>query len=156
MTIMIDRFFGLHQDVIRAGIWKQMRPGEKDLYVFLMHQSERNRTRQMVVLDADISLNVGVAQRTLCNARKKLQERGMISYSRGSGGKFTYEICNPATRRPYPGHHRQRVVVPKVTPTPKASVPHSRPSPPTPKIPLPPTEDELSKHGLAGIFSPAV
>ena len=154
MTTMIDRFFGIHQDVIRSGIWKHMLPGEKDLYVFLMHQSERYCTRQMAVLDADISLNVGVAQRTLCNARKKLQERGLISYSRGSGGRFTYEICNPATRRPYPGHHRQRVVVPKVTAAPKASddVPHS--SPPTPKIPRPPTDD-LSKHGLAGIFSPA-
>src|SRR5437764_11059587 len=108
MTVMIDRFFGLHQALVRSGVWKQMLPEGMGLYVCSMHQSERLCTRQLTVRDADIDENVGVAPRTLCNARKKLQERGLISYQRGKGGQYTYVICDPKTGRPYPGHYKER------------------------------------------------
>ena len=53
MTLMIDRFFGVHPDVVRSGTWGRMKPGEKDLYIFLMEDSERRCTRRLVVTDAE-------------------------------------------------------------------------------------------------------
>lgn len=94
------------QAVIRDGLWARMRPGEQSLYIFLMHQSERYRTRVIAATDSQISQATGTASRTLCNARKKLQEHGLVQYRAGTGNKYVYTICDPSTRQPYPGDPR--------------------------------------------------
>jgi hypothetical protein len=109
MTVMIDRFFGVHPDVLRAGHWRKMKPGEKDLLIYLMHESERYRSRVLRRRDSEITGLVGVSSRTLCNARKKLQERGLISYSRRQGDEHSYTVCDPSTGSPYPGDARTPV-----------------------------------------------
>jgi hypothetical protein len=113
LTVMIDSFFGIHPSVLRGGLWRRMKPGEKDLYVYLMEESERRQTRELTATDNQITNLVGVAPRTLCNARKKLQERGLIQYERGEGNKLQYTICNPKTGQPYPGNPRDPITVPK-------------------------------------------
>jgi len=95
-----------------------MKPGEKDLYVFLMHESERYCTREITVTDATICEVIGTAPRTLCNARKRLQERGLIRHAAGRGNRYTYTICNPKTREPYPGQPRDPARLPKKEGTP--------------------------------------
>jgi hypothetical protein len=103
---MFRGFFGLHQQVLRSGLWASLRPGEKDLYVYLMEESERFCTLVLKRTDAEIQAAVGTASRTLCNARKRLQERGLIGYRSGDGNKYQYTICDPATGKPYPGAQR--------------------------------------------------
>lgn len=97
MTVMLNSFFGLHPYVVRSGLWARMKPGEKDLYVYLMEESERHRTRIIKATDAAIHELVGVAPRTLCNARKKLREYGLILYKAERGKRYAYTICNPTT-----------------------------------------------------------
>lgn len=109
MTVMLDSFFGLHTHVVRSGLWAKMKPGEKDLYVYLMEQSERRLTRLIKATDADIHDLVGVAPRTLCNARKKLKEYGLILYKAERGNRYAYTICDPKTGTPYPGDPKGRV-----------------------------------------------
>jgi hypothetical protein len=106
---MLDSFFGVHPHVVRAGLWAKMRPGEKDLYVYLMEESERCRTRLIKATDASIHALVGVAPRTLCNARKKLREYGLILYRAEQGNRYAYTICDPKTGAPYPGDPKDRV-----------------------------------------------
>ena len=113
MTVMLDKFFGVHPFVIRTGLWSRMNPGEQSLYIYLMVESERCCTREMKRSDHEITSLVGVAGRTLCNARKKLQEYGLVVCRRGEGNKYTYTICNPATRQPYPGPARDPIVCAK-------------------------------------------
>jgi len=110
---MIGRFFGMPQELFRNGIWKQMKPGEKDLYTCLAHRSERSRNRRLTVSDAEMYEEAGVAPRTCCNARKKLQELGLIEYERERGGRYTYELCDPSTGRPYSGPSNVPVIPPK-------------------------------------------
>src|SRR5579863_5491458 len=112
LTVMIDSFFGIHPWVVRSGLWAKLRPGEVNLYIFLLEESERRCTRQLTVTDEEVR-TVGTAPRTLCNARKKLQEHGLIRYELGQGNKYKYTICDPRTRQPYPGDPRQPIVVPK-------------------------------------------
>lgn len=106
MTVMIDSFFGVHPCLVRSGMWRKMKPGEKDLCVYLMEQSERRCTREIAATDAQVTVAVGAASRTLCNARKTLQERRLIQYRSGQGNKYTYVICDPKTGQPYPGDPR--------------------------------------------------
>lgn len=113
MTVMIDSFFGVHPCLVRSGQWAKMKPGEKDLYLFLMEESERRCTRDLTATDAQITVAVGTASRTLCNARKKLQEYGLIRCNAGHGNRYRYVICDPKTGQPYPGDSRQPIVVPK-------------------------------------------
>jgi DNA-binding transcriptional ArsR family regulator len=106
---MIDRFFGIHQEFIRSGLCAKMKDGENRLYLFVMHKSERFSSLQITATDSEIRSAVGVAGRTLCNARKKLFEYGLICSRRGGGGRYTYTICNPETGKPYPGDPKVRV-----------------------------------------------
>lgn len=100
---MFPRYFGVHQHVIRSGLWARLRPGAQSLYIFLAHQSERTSTRKVAATDAEISAVVGVKQRTLCNARKQLSELELVQSRRGAGNKFTYILCDPETGQPYAG-----------------------------------------------------
>src|SRR5438874_12161293 len=113
MTVMLDSFFRVHPHLVRSGLWAKMKPGQKDLYIFLMAESERCCTREITATDEQVTAAVGAASRTLCNARKKLQEYGLIRYKPGQGNRYRYTICNPKTREPYPGDPRQPIVVPK-------------------------------------------
>jgi hypothetical protein len=107
MTVMLESFFGMHQQIVRSGLWRHMKPGEKDLYVYLMYKSERYRNRELTCTDREITEAVGTASRTLCNARKKLIEQGLIKCERSAGGKYRYVICDPRTNLPYPGASNQ-------------------------------------------------
>jgi hypothetical protein len=110
---MIDSFFGIHPYVVRSGRWAKMKPGEKDLYLYLMEESERRCTREIEATDAQVASLVGSAPRTLCNARKKLCEYGFIRCKAGQGNRYTYTICNPKTGLPYPGDTRTPIVLPR-------------------------------------------
>ena len=109
MTVMFDRFFGVPQSVMRNRIWADMKPAEQSLYICLMHESERYRSRLLRRNDEGLSGLAGLSSRALTNARKKLQERGLLLCKRGSGNVYIYEICNPETRIPWPGDPRERV-----------------------------------------------
>jgi len=103
VTTMFEPFFGLHQEIVRSGLWAKMKPGERSLYVYLMEQSEHYCTRKLKRTDAQVRAAVGTAERTICNARKRLQEYGLIQCTMAEGNKCVYTICDPKTRLPYPG-----------------------------------------------------
>lgn len=155
LTVMLDSFFGLHPHVVRAGLWAKMKPGEKDLYVYLMEESERRRTRLIIATDASIRALVGVAARTLCNARKKLREYGLILYQAKQGNRYAYTICDPTTGAPYPGDPKDRVdrvnrlgSNPPDTPPSLAAAAISPQKPPKADLPL-------ESYGLPGVFGNA-
>ena len=109
MTTMFDRYFGIPQDVMRSGLWAQMKGCERNLYVCLMHESERCSTREIQRTDAVMCNLAGMASRTFCYARKKLQERGLVVCRRGRGNIYVYTVCNPETRLPWPGNPKERI-----------------------------------------------
>jgi hypothetical protein len=160
VTVMIDSFFGVHPHLLRSGLWRKMKPGEKDLYLYLMEESERRCTREITATDAQVTVAVGAASRTLCNARKRLREYGLIHHKSGQGNKYTYVICNPKTGHPYGGDPRVSIVAPRRNRTAK----NGQQSPPAstrrdevqsnfaaPK-PSQPQRTALESHGLPGVF----
>jgi hypothetical protein len=154
---MIDSFFGVHPFVLRSGLWLKMRPGEKDLYVYLMEESERRCTREIVATDSQVTQLVGAASRTLCNARKKLQEHGLIQYRSGQGNRYIYQICNPKTGHPYPGEPRNRALFSETGGPPKREtlfvhLAEQRRSSPRVMTSAPQRESRPEDHGVPGIF----
>ncbi len=109
VTVMFPGYFGIPHQVIRGGLWAKMKPSEQSLYVCLLHESERCSTRELQRTDAQLGDLSGLSTRAFCNARKKLQERGLISYKRGRGNGYAYTICDQHTGRPWPGHPKTRV-----------------------------------------------
>ncbi|HWZ45957.1 MAG TPA: hypothetical protein VNW97_20965 [Candidatus Saccharimonadales bacterium] len=168
MTVMIDRFFGLHQHFVRSGLCRRLRAGEIRLYIGLMHESERRCTRKLNLTDTQIRELVGVASRTLCNARKRLQEFGLLQYHKTTGNMYVYTICQPEKGEPYPGGPKQRIPYekkPPRTPVSWASKPSREPEHQTdltskpvsaPSMPTPnqrPHNLPMSEHGLPNVFS---
>jgi len=109
VTVMFPRFFGVPQKVIREGLWAKMKPSEQSLFVCLLHESERCSTRELARTDAQLYALSGVSPRAFCNARKKLQERGLILYQRGRGNVYIYAICDPEAGLPWPGDPKEPV-----------------------------------------------
>ncbi len=87
-----------------------MKPSELRLYGYLMERSEFYCSREFQMKDCDLQ---GVSPRAACNARKKLQEYGLIQYKAGLGNRYTYTICDPKTKQPYPGDPKIAIVMPK-------------------------------------------
>lgn len=148
MTVMIGRYFGMPQELVRSRIWRKMKPGEKDLYVCLVHRSERYTTRTMTVSDAEVTEEVGAAPRTCCNARKKLRELGLITYKREEGSAYSYELCDPTTGKPYPGPTKVPVIPPKQRKsiiTEQTTSPQVHPPQPVQKKPSSPPWNEIGK-----------
>ena len=129
MTVMIDRFFGVHPEVIRAGLLSRLREGEIRLYLALMERSEYLCTRELTLTDEQFRDLVKVAPRTSCNARKKLQEVGLIQYRRGGGNKYVYVICDPTTGKPYPGDPKVKIPYQKVNETHPSAAPRKTTAP---------------------------
>jgi hypothetical protein len=128
VTVMIDQFFGVHPHLFRSGLWPKMKPGEISLYLYVMHESERYRTRQLRRTDAQVREGTGVAARTLCDARKKLQEKGLLLCSKREGNKFIYTICDPTTRLPYPGDPKIPARYTKIAKPNQLPVPSAQPA----------------------------
>ena len=151
---MIDKFFGVHPFVVRSGLWAKMLPGQKDLYIYLCEQSERYRRRELKRTDAEINAAVGTAPRTLCNARKKLAEYGLIQYRRTDGNKFVYVICDPESGRPYPGDPQQPRTCRKraTTPTNEQSAQAVATENRRPEASTARQKASLEAHGLPGVF----
>lgn len=106
---MFKEFFGVPQAVIRRGLLPEMKPTELSLYLALLHESERFCTRELKRTDEAIMKIAGPRPRSLCNARKNLQERGLILCVRGPGGVYTYSLCDPDTGCPWPGDPREPI-----------------------------------------------
>jgi replication initiation and membrane attachment protein DnaB len=108
VTVVVERYFGVPQQVIRRGTWAKLKPSEQSLYICLLHDSERYSSRELRRTDAQMTELTGVSSRALCDARKKLQEHGLIQYRRSSGNVYVYAICNPETKLPWPGDPKVR------------------------------------------------
>jgi len=113
VTVMLDSWFGVHPQVVRSKLLKQLKPSEILLYLYLMERSEFLCNRVIRARDCDITEAVGLSSRAARNARIKLQECGLIRCVRGPGNVYIYTICDPRTKQPYPGDSDKPMVPPK-------------------------------------------
>jgi hypothetical protein len=103
MTVMFPEFFGVPHNLVRSGLMPRLKPSELALYIGLLHESERYRTREFSRSDQQLHELTGVSKRALRDARIRLQEHLLVLYQLRPGRKCIYVICNPSTGRPFEG-----------------------------------------------------
>lgn len=109
MTFKFPRYSGFPIELLSRGHWAQMSGGAKGLYIVLCGASDRRSSRRFELKDEDVVKMAGVSRGTLKAGRKELSEMGMVVCDREPGGRFTFELCNPKTGRPFPGDPRAKV-----------------------------------------------
>lgn len=113
-------FFPVPWHPVRIGILRLMKGSEAKLWLALMHDFERYRTRELIRTDAQLKDLCCVSPRALRDARIKLQEYGLVLLKRGVAGMYRYTLCDPRTGEPFPGdpkdegRHRSRATDPTI------------------------------------------
>ena len=113
MTTMFTDWFGVPHEPLRSGLWAQMKPSQRSLYIGLLYESERYSTRELARSDKQLRALTGVSPRAQRDARTKLQEFGLIEVHLQPGGVYRYVLCDPATGKPYPGDPGTPIPYPK-------------------------------------------
>jgi hypothetical protein len=113
MTCKFPHFGGYPKPLFRLGYWARMSGGAKGVYIALCDESDNRSTRRFELKDPELAELSGVSKRRLGDARTELSEMGMVVCDREPGGLFVYELCDPKTRRPFPGDPRAKVAYKK-------------------------------------------
>ena len=116
-TKIPNRFFG-------SGLAARLGSSAGFLYVALCDHANRNGSNTFKASDKALASDTGMGTRTICNARQRLCEHGLISFERPEGQSYKYTISKPslewvrleqrlrAKRRPR-ALHAQRAVSPQ-------------------------------------------
>jgi hypothetical protein len=149
MTVMIPRYFGIPQSLYRSREWRTLKTCEKELLIYLYHESEYHSARQLRRSDAQICETTGLCKRSLLTARNGeknkrgeqdtlgILARGLASFELMPDGFHLWTLHDPETMQPWPGDPRTPVrYIPKravqaATPEPtRDNLPPREPEPP--------------------------
>jgi hypothetical protein len=109
MTVMFERFFGVPQSVIRLGKLKELSGTAVKVYIALMHESERYRTRELTLTVAQLKELVGGSSNSHATARAQLVKAGLVQAESYGAEGFIFNLCNPDTGLPFPLHPREEI-----------------------------------------------
>lgn len=88
-TQIPNRFFG-------SGIAASLGPSAACIYLALCDHANRNSDVSFKASDKALASETAIAPRTICNARKKLVEYGLISCKREKGQSHVYTLLKPS------------------------------------------------------------
>jgi hypothetical protein len=97
-------------ELFENGLMAKMSATDIRLCIFLYWQSDRRSSRRFEVPDRDVSRRAGISARALQGARAHLCDFGIITCVKVPGGSYTYELCDPYTRKPYAGDPAEKVL----------------------------------------------
>ncbi len=111
-TQIPNKFFG-------SGTAANLGSSASLVYLALCEHANRESSNTFKASDRALASETGLGTRTICDARKRLCERGLISLSRPEGQSYSYTICKlslewlPLAQRPRPkrkprANHSQR------------------------------------------------
>jgi hypothetical protein len=88
-TQIPNRFFG-------SAMAARLGPSAGYIYIALCEHANRNSSVTFPASDKALASETTIAPRTICNARKKLIEYGLISCKREKGQSHTYTLLKPS------------------------------------------------------------
>ena len=83
-----NRFFG-------GGMARELKPSAALIYLCLCEIANRNSSLSFKVSDRAISSETTFASGTICDARKRLIEKGLIACTRAEGQRHSYTLADP-------------------------------------------------------------
>jgi hypothetical protein len=100
-TQIPNRFFG-------SGMAARLGPSAGFIYLALCDHANRNGDVSFKASDKALASETTIAPRTICNARKKLIEYGLISCKREKGQSHVYTLLKPSWEwKPLKERHRR-------------------------------------------------
>jgi hypothetical protein len=132
VSIRIPRWFGVPPELVDDGVALKMSESDLRLCVYAYRKCDKQSSRRFQSTDKEIAKTVGVSARALRDSRIHLRELGVLFASKEPGGRYTYELCDLHTGRPFPGDPKSKPAYVK-RPT-RADDNESRVTFPTPEL----------------------
>jgi hypothetical protein len=119
MTTRFPTWYGKPPEFIKLRRHVGMPRGSAMLYDYLCWVSDRRSSRKFELEEKEVADMSDVSIRRLRDARNDLAARGLIVSERRSGGRYVFELCDPATGLPYPGNPNHSIRSKKESPMPE-------------------------------------
>jgi hypothetical protein len=94
-TVKIGGFTKIPSKFFGGGMARELKPSAALIYLALCEHANRNSSNSFKVSDRAISSETTFASGTICDARKKLVENGLITCTRAEGQSHSYTLTDP-------------------------------------------------------------
>lgn len=95
MTVEIGGWTKVPNKLFASGEAARLGPSPTVLYVALCEHANRSGKNTFKASDRAIAADTGLSPRTICDARKRLFERGLVKYVREKGQSYLYSLPIP-------------------------------------------------------------
>jgi hypothetical protein len=95
-SVNIGQFTKIPNRLFSSGTAQNLKPSATLLYVALCDHANRNGSNTFKVSDRTLESDTTLSTRTICNARKRLIEKGLITCTRAEGQSYVYTLPVPS------------------------------------------------------------
>lgn len=95
-TVEIGRFTKIPYRLFGSGTARILKPSATLLYVALCDHANRHGSNTFKASDRALESDTALSTRTICNARKRLLEKGLITCTRAEGQSYVYTLPVPS------------------------------------------------------------
>jgi hypothetical protein len=101
-------FYPVPQFLITSGLLRSLSAGALKLYQLLLFAAQQRTRVELELSNLEIRQLANLSPNTIRRARTELRERDLIDLRQTPGGRYTYVILNPVTRKPLPNPRSTR------------------------------------------------
>jgi hypothetical protein len=95
-SVDIGRFTKIPNRLFGSGTARNLKPSATLLYVALCDHANRNGSNTFKASDRALESDTTLSTRTICDARKRLREKGLITCTRAEGQSYVYTLPVPS------------------------------------------------------------
>ena len=85
-------YFQVPEGIFTAGIIFRLRPASLQMYLALLYWAQRRSRPNLTVTNGEFATLAGISPNSVRTGRTELGERGLVQYTRGRGGAYTYTL----------------------------------------------------------------
>lgn len=95
-TVNIGHFTKIPHRLFGSGTARNLKPSATLLYIALCDHANRNSSNTFKASDKALASDTALSTRTICNARKRLIEKRLITCTRERGQSYFYTLVVPS------------------------------------------------------------
>lgn len=95
-SVNIGPFTKIPNRLFGSGTARNLKPSATLLYIALCDHANRNGNNKFKTSDSALGADTTLSARTICDARKRLLEKGLITCTREDGQSYVYTLSVPS------------------------------------------------------------
>jgi hypothetical protein len=95
-SVDIGPFAKIPNRLFGSGTARDLKPSPTLIYVALCDHANRNSSKTFKASDKALASDTALSPRTICDARKRLIEKGLITCTRAEGQSYVYTLTVPS------------------------------------------------------------